>query len=38
MDHKRAAVNKLPSFNISESESLEISQQAEVPRVVAFAK
>jgi len=38
MDHKRAAVNKLPSFNVSESESQQISQQAEAPRVIAFAK
>jgi hypothetical protein len=38
MDYKRAAVNKLPRFNVVESESQQISQQPETSRVVGFSK
>jgi hypothetical protein len=37
-EHKRVAVNKLPSFSVSDSESEQISQQAADSKVVAFAK
>jgi integrase len=37
-ESRREAVNKLPSFNIQDSESQRISQQPEFEKVVAFGK